>query len=331
MRFPSSARWWSRRWRAIYGAAFVLLVPVFVVVVIDGASIARTALRRFDLAWLFGATGLFASICVLGLFSLLERCSPVGPHKPLPGWMLNLKVTLLLLVVAPIAGAVFGACIGRLNDYIDIGFLDLRFAADGITYALVAFLLSLFIADFFYYWFHRFQHESPLLWQVHKLHHMDEQLSATTALRNHWFEHFLNIPVRTLPIVLLFELDTFSGGVLGLLNLAFVVFYHSNLRIGFGWASPVLVSPQAHRIHHSRSPEHRDKNYAGVFPIFDVLFGTYYAPRRDEYPPTGVHDENDVASFNEAIILPFRGWWSMLREWHRQMRMRSNSGIGTLK
>jgi sterol desaturase/sphingolipid hydroxylase (fatty acid hydroxylase superfamily) len=96
------------------------------------------------------------------------------------------------------------------------------------------------------------------------------------------------------------------------------IFFHANLKVGFGRASPFFVSPQLHRIHHSRLPEHHDKNYAGYFPILDVIFGTYYHPGGDEYPPTGVLGESDVKSFRESLFFPLREWWKMLRAWHQE-------------
>jgi sterol desaturase/sphingolipid hydroxylase (fatty acid hydroxylase superfamily) len=57
--------------------------------------------------------------------------------------------------------------------------------------------------------------------------------------------------------------------------------------VAFGAATPLLAGPQWHRIHHSTQPEHANRNFAAFFPFLDTLFGTYYAPRAGEYPPTG--------------------------------------------
>jgi sterol desaturase/sphingolipid hydroxylase (fatty acid hydroxylase superfamily) len=66
-------------------------------------------------------------------------------------------------------------------------------------------------------------------------------------------------------------------------------FVHSNAKINLGWLGWVVVSPQFHRVHHSVDPAHADKNFAGVFSIFDYLFGTAH-PSRDAYPETGIDD-----------------------------------------
>jgi sterol desaturase/sphingolipid hydroxylase (fatty acid hydroxylase superfamily) len=76
--------------------------------------------------------------------------------------------------------------------------------------------------------------------------------------------------------------------------------------------------PQIHRIHHSVLPQHRDKNYAVWFPLWDVLFGTYYHPARDEFPPTGVKGETEIKSLWEAETYTLRQWWKFLRGRARQ-------------
>jgi sterol desaturase/sphingolipid hydroxylase (fatty acid hydroxylase superfamily) len=50
-------------------------------------------------------------------------------------------------------------------------------------------------------------------------------------------------------------------------------------------------------------------------PLWDVLFGTYYAPKWNEFPPTGVDGEREIQSFWEAHIFTFREWWKMFRAW----------------
>jgi len=56
------------------------------------------------------------------------------------------------------------------------------------------------------------------------------------------------------------------------------------------WLDRVLVTPQVHRIHHSVERQHQDKNFADALPIFDIVFGTYVKPTRDEFPTTGLSD-----------------------------------------
>src|SRR5437763_996500 len=87
---------------------------------------------------------------------------------------------------------------------------------------------------------------------------------------------------------------------------------HSSMRYELERFSFLIVSTQTHRIHHSRLPEHFDKNFAAWFPIWDIIFGTYYAPKKGEFPPTGVAGERDVATFWQAHSFTQREWWKML-------------------
>jgi hypothetical protein len=67
----------------------------------------------------------------------------------------------------------------------------------------------------------------------------------------------------------------------------------------------LVNSPQWHRIHHSAMPEHRDKNFASLLPLWDILFGTAWIPKPDEYPVTGFDPPVRVGVI-DSIIWPFR-------------------------
>jgi sterol desaturase/sphingolipid hydroxylase (fatty acid hydroxylase superfamily) len=268
---------------------------------------------------------LSTSFPMMALFTLLERVAPAGPHKSINGLMLNLRIDILAYFAGTLAGFLGASLAAALVHRFGLGWIDLRFSTGSGVIALVAaLLLSVCISDFFYYWRHRFQHKVEFLWQQHKLHHLDEQLNASTRARVDWSETFLSVLTITIPTTIFFKLDAVAagtiGGIIAVALDAWVVFYHSNIRLHLGWASVLFVGPQVHRIHHSRLLQHRDRNFSGYFPIWDFLFGTYYAPARDEFPPTGVEEEREVQSFIDAVSLPYRGWWRMFREWNRSRR-----------
>jgi sterol desaturase/sphingolipid hydroxylase (fatty acid hydroxylase superfamily) len=269
---------------------------------------------------------LEASLIIYGtmiVYSLVERIRPAGPHKSTNANVINLQVSALYVTTTVFAGGLAAFLAAALNRRFHLGWIDLRFAADKGLLALgAATLLAYLLFDFFYYWFHRLQHTLPLLWQEHKFHHMDEQLSALTTIRQHWLEDFLRIPVIALPMAVVFKLDQIDpfslglgGTIVAIVSGSWSTFIHSNLKIHLGGATRIFVGPQTHRIHHSRLPQHHDRNFAAYFPIWDVVFGTYYAPARDEFPPTGVDGEKDFRSLGEAIIFPFREWHRMFEAW----------------
>jgi sterol desaturase/sphingolipid hydroxylase (fatty acid hydroxylase superfamily) len=266
--------------------------------------------------------GLPIHIATILIFSIIERFVPAGSHKPISGWWLNLKIMVVYNLAPILASVGVGASVAAVGSRLGLGWIDLRFSkGHGIPIVIFATLLTLFIGDFFYYWFHRFQHKVPFLWHEHKLHHMDEQLSAITSGRHHWLEDLLRVPVVTIPMAILFKLDPISGGMAGYIIGAWPVFFHANLRIHLGRASVLFNCPQVHRIHHSRLREHYDQNFAGFFPIWDVLFGTYHHPALGEFPASGVAGEREVRTAREAASLPFREWRRMWVEW-RMFRTR---------
>jgi sterol desaturase/sphingolipid hydroxylase (fatty acid hydroxylase superfamily) len=171
----------------------------------------------------------------------------------------------------------------------------------------------LIVRDFFYYWMHRLQHYSKWLWAEHELHHSEEHMNATTANRHHWLETSLEAIFVTTPLLLLFHPPTITA-VLAAVAAGFSgIFIHLNSRISLGPLNRVIANPSTHRIHHSKAPEHIDKNFAAFFPIWDVLFGTYVSPKRGEFPATGLASGELIDSPKAAILGPLIAWASMLK------------------
>jgi sterol desaturase/sphingolipid hydroxylase (fatty acid hydroxylase superfamily) len=89
---------------------------------------------------------------------------------------------------------------------------------------------------------------------------------------------------------------------------SWLLFTHANLRLRLGLLTPILCGPHVHRIHHSNLIRHRDKNFAQFFPIFDVVFGTYYRPGRDEFPTTGTQSMASDSRLGDVLARPFLTW-----------------------
>ena len=161
------------------------------------------------------------------------------------------------------------------------------------------------LRDFFYYWLHRWQHSSKWLWAEHALHHSDEDMNLTTAIRHHWLENPLNAIFVTAPLVMLFRPPLISIPIAYLVMYSVSYLIHCNVRLNSGVLAKFIATPQTHRIHHSRHPEHIDKNFAQFFPAWDVIFGTYYAPHLNEFPETGLASGETVTTVRQAFIMPF--------------------------
>jgi sterol desaturase/sphingolipid hydroxylase (fatty acid hydroxylase superfamily) len=135
----------------------------------------------------------------------------------------------------------------------------------------------LVLSDFVDYWTHRTLHRSSL-WRIHAIHHSPEEMNWISSSRVHPLNDLITRSCQLLPIVGLGFSALAIVTVVPLVSF-YVMFLHSNVRWGFGPLRWVFVSPAYHRWHHTSDTEGLDRNFAGIFPIWDILFGTAYFPR----------------------------------------------------
>jgi sterol desaturase/sphingolipid hydroxylase (fatty acid hydroxylase superfamily) len=253
-------------------------------------------------------------IVMLAAGVILERLLPARPGQgsngainvPLGGLMLFFQSAIVPLPAY--IGMALGQSLGseyRLHVDFNTG--------DSVLLALAAMLMGSVFVDFFFYWFHRFQHTSRILWQEHIVHHSDTALNVTSTQRAHFFEFLLTPIAVGVPMTMFFDLPPANYVIITLIPVAWVYFVHMNIRVGFGRVWWLVTSPQYHRIHHSIKPEHRDKNFALFFPFLDIVFRTAHRPRRGEFPPTGVEGV-EVSTLAGAFMLPFVRWYRMISE-----------------
>jgi len=194
------------------------------------------------------------------------------------------------------------------------GLISLPVSDRGILpFAIILAFSSSILRDFFYYWFHRLQHASRWLWAQHALHHSDECMNVTTTWRHHWLEMPMETVAVIVPAAILFKPPIVTIPLAYLITQGMSYFIHLNSRISLGPLTPIIAGPQTHRIHHSKLPEHIDKNFAAIFPLWDVIFGTYYHPKKGECPPCGLASGETVRSFRYALLMPFITWVKMLK------------------
>jgi sterol desaturase/sphingolipid hydroxylase (fatty acid hydroxylase superfamily) len=137
-------------------------------------------------------------------------------------------------------------------------------------------LVFVLVSDFLDYWVHRARHQFRWWWEFHKSHHSAAEFNAITSARGHPVDGVGIVLTTAIPVALL-------GGSMGdsvwVLTISAVHsgLTHSILPWRWGWFGRyVLYSPTGHRIHHSPLAEHTDKNFGGIFVVWDWLFGTYY-------------------------------------------------------
>lgn len=142
------------------------------------------------------------------------------------------------------------------------------------------FVIANVVFDLGAYWGHRWAHTVPFLWRFHAVHHSSEQLDWMAASRLHPFDQTFIRVCGILPVYLLgFTKETF-GALIAFEGLL-AIFIHANVRWRFGWLEWLVATPAFHHWHHANEgPETTNKNFSGLLPWVDWLFGTFYLPKK---------------------------------------------------
>lgn len=163
--------------------------------------------------------------------------------------------------------------------------------------------------DYGFYWWHVATHKVPFLWRFHRVHHVDPDLDASTAVRFHFVDMLVSLPRRLVQV----RLAGVSPKALRYWRHFFdasILFHHSNLRLPGTWderLSRLLTTPKMHGIHHSQVQDEQDCNWTSGFSLWDRLHGTF---RDDVAQPDiaiGVGDAQagrDLA-LGAALVAPF--------------------------
>lgn len=164
-------------------------------------------------------------------------------------------------------------------------------------------LAAIVMGDFIGYWLHRILH-GERLWPFHAVHHSSTQLNWFSAVRVHPVNDIFARVIQAIPILLLgFPIKTLA------LYIPFTTFYaimlHANVSWTFGPLKRVFASPTFHRWHHSSDVEAQDKNFAGLFPLWDLLFGTFYMPAGKQPLSFGIPGNQMPAGFFRQLVNPF--------------------------
>jgi sterol desaturase/sphingolipid hydroxylase (fatty acid hydroxylase superfamily) len=179
-------------------------------------------------------------------------------------------------------------------------------------------LVFVIASDFLTYWTHRAFHQ-PDLWKYHAIHHSSEELDWISAARF----HPINIFLGTVLVDVALLLAGISPNVMlwvGPFTTAVSAMVHANLNWTFGPFRYVLASPVFHRWHHTAPDRGGDSNFSGTFPIWDLLFGTFYMPANEMPDAYGVDDLHFPKSFGAQMMYPFR---HIIEEW-RARRARAS-------
>lgn len=251
---------------------------------------------------------LFGFVAFSLLFVLLESLRPSVRGQKL--WRKGYLTDTVYWVVTPLitrslskmvlgALAVFLIVLFGINEInpILLGFGPL--ARQPIWLQAVEIIVA---ADFIGYWLHRAFH-TKYLWKFHAIHHSSEELDWLSSVRLHPVNDIVSRSLQVLPLLFI-GLSPLTVS----LYLPFLTFHsifiHANVAFSFGPFRKVISSPIFHRWHHTKENEALDKNFAGLFPVWDILFGTFYFP--DNKVPSQFGTLEQVPkSFWKQLFYPF--------------------------
>ena len=175
-----------------------------------------------------------------------------------------------------------------------------------------AWVLAFVLYDLCYYCSHRAGHEIKLFWAAHVVHHQSEDYNLSTALRQTssgflfgWIFYtplfFIGVPAEMMVTV-------------GALNLIYQFWVHTEHVGDLGWFEYVFVSPSNHRVHHARNTQYLDRNYGGVFIVWDRLFGSYQRELASEPCIYGITKPIQSWSPVESWIHVYRDMFDDMRQ-----------------
>ena len=260
-------------------------------------------------------TRTFLGICIAFIlltitFGMIERLFPATPRPALGRrrgfrtdlayWFFTPRVTRfisrsgILIVLGPIVYLIYH----RVGPDVVTGFGPV--IRQPLALQVIEILL---LGDLIGYWLHRLFHRGRL-WPFHAVHHSSTEVDWLSSVRLHPLN---DVPTRVLqaaPFVLLGFPVKIVAIYVPFLTL-YAIMLHANVDWTYGPLRRVIASPVFHRWHHTRETEALDKNFAGLFPLWDILFGTYYMPK-DKFPREfGIPDPMPEGLLGQ-LAYPFR-------------------------
>ncbi len=183
----------------------------------------------------------------------------------------------------------------------------------GLLYAVqlpfwIKLIIGVALFDMTSYWFHRLAHKTPVLWRLHRVHHSDTTMDASTFFRGHPLE-VLIFGNASIIAVAVFGMDMLSFGLYLFIFIPFAFLEHTNLLFP-KWLDKtvglIFVTPNFHKVHHEQDQYYTDSNFSDIFIIWDRLFGTFkYKPVTEIKYGLAEFDDKKKQSFLYLMKSPF--------------------------
>jgi sterol desaturase/sphingolipid hydroxylase (fatty acid hydroxylase superfamily)/transglutaminase-like putative cysteine protease len=249
---------------------------------------------------------VFVPFCGLALLLLLENTFPFRSRVDT-----RLRRYAINFFVQGTNGWILGVLLG---GFIIAIYQSLELSQWGLLYHLsvpiwLNIVLSIILLDGASYFWHRAYHKFPFMWRMHQAHHSDLDVDVTTSGRFHLTEILWSTLFRigviallgvSLEGVIIFEI------VFGIVNQI----EHANIHIPEpfeSWLRKMFVTPDMHRVHHSRVIEQTNSNYATIFSWWDRFFGTYRFGMDQKSIVIGLREypKREDVSLGRVLAMPF--------------------------
>lgn len=240
---------------------------------------------------------------LFGLFAVVELAAPrrIGGMHRRRRWFANLTLTALnIVVLSALPVSFFATAVWAQGR--GVGLLNLV----GLP-LVVLIICTLLGRGFLSFFTHYLMHRVPLLWWIHRVHHLDTEMDVSTTVRFHPIEFAINLAIGV-PAVAAFGLTPWVLLVYELLDAAVTLFSHANFSLPKRverLVRYVIVTPDLHRVHHSSHQPETDSNFGAVFPIWDILLGTFRTQTRSpqEFMQLGLEEVRDRRADNVVWLL----------------------------
>ena len=171
------------------------------------------------------------------------------------------------------------------------------------------FVLGILALDCWFYIWHRANHRIPFLWKFHRVHHSDPNMDVTTATRFHLGEH-IGASILRLGIICIVGLNVWHIVAYEVAVIAATQFHHANISLG-RWDRIVrilIVTPDMHKVHHSREQPETDSNYSTIFSIWDRLARSFRMRQNPDSIEFGLreYDDDRWQSVTGMLKMPFK-------------------------
>lgn len=256
--------------------------------------------------WLTDRSRLAVLIAACAVLSSVEAVVPLFQYRR--GRLRRAVPNLVLAVGVVLTNVVFASMTASLSAFV----IRENFGLFGgmRSHPSLLFVLGVAALDLCAYFAHLLLHKMPWGWKFHRVHHSELEVDVTTAFRQHPGETLWRVLWQALGIAI-FGLPFWVVPLYLSISSLNALLEHANVLISDGvdgWLRLLIVTPNMHKIHHSRLVRETDSNYSNIFSVWDRLFRTHTQQidyRNLHYGLDGF-DESREQKLTALIVAPFR-------------------------